>query len=368
MSTSNEENINALRSIGRWLCAHWKQILGVTFKLALIAIGGLAAFVLSVIGHEEWEDRYGSTGGRMISEKNQIFVVYFADHTARVKNLKTGKWTSSKQRWFADEPLQDSISVFCDREGKRGFYNTHTGRITIPGTYRHAWYFSNGVAAVVAEDDRIRFIDHEGNQAVPGSYHYTPGLDYVFKDGYCEFYNDSTGAYGILRKDGTWALKQEYRLIIRHKTAGVWLTCKEDQWQLLNDDFTPAIEGTFDNLKLAEEKEAVYATRNHIKQKLTLDGRVLEPFVIDDSHELHYTVKYTEDGANEYAISPDVIVYSVDGYEGLMDKNTGKILTPALYQDFEMISSSLIKATFAHCLPEGIVMDLKGRKVKHDQI
>lgn len=364
MSTCKEKITVALRKSGHWLCANWKQILGVTFRLALIVIGVFAAFVLYVIGREEWEDRYGASGGRMISEKNDIFVVYFGNDTERIKNIKTGKWVSPRARWFGNEPPQDSISVYCDKEGKRGFYNTHTGKITIPGTYRHAWYFSDGVAAVVNEDGRLRFIDYEGNQAVPGSFHYSPGHDYVFKEGYCEFYNDSTDRYGILRKDGTMALKEEYQLIIHYESEGVWLTCKENQWQLFKADFTPAIEGTFDALKMADGYDAVYATRNHIKQKLTLDGKILEPFIIDSTYELHYTVKYNEEEADEYEIVPEVVVYRVDGDEGLMDKKTGKILTPAVYQNFEMISRYLINASFASWQPEGVIMDLKGNIIK----
>ena len=355
-----------ISQIKKWFCAHWKQLVGAIFKLAIVAIAVFAVFLLFVFGEIEWDNRYGCRGGRTISEKHHVDVLYFNDGTERLMNSETGKWITRKEKWFAGEPARDSISVYCDREGKRGFYNTHTGKITIPGAYRHAWYFSDGVAAVVAEDGRIRFIDYDGNQAVPGSFPYSPGHDYVFKDGYCEFYNDSTERYGILRKDGTWALKEEYKLIIHYETVGVWLTYKDEQWQLLKEDFMPAIEGTFDALKMADGNEAVYATRNHVKQKLALDGRVLEPFIIDNTYELHYTVKFNEDEANEYMINPDVVVYRVEGYEGLMDKNTGKVITPAVYKDFEMISRNLIKATFATWQPESVVLDLKGRIVKHE--
>ena len=356
----------ALRKIGRWLCEHWKQILGVTFKLALIVIGAFFAFALCVIGYEEWYDRYGPCGGRMINQRNKIYVQYYSDNTERIKNLQTGKWASPKARWFANEPAQDSISVYCDRDGKRGFYNSHTGKIIIPGTYLHAWYFSDGVAAVVNDDGRLRFIDYDGNQAVPGSYYYSPGYDYVFKDGYCEAYNDSTGGVGILRKDGTWALEQEYQWITRYESAGVWRTRRDGRWQLWNNDFTPALEGSFDALELADDYDAVYTVRDHIKQRLTLDGRILEPFIIDGTYELHYTVKHNADEADEYEIVPEVVVYKVDGYEGLMDKRTGRILTPAVYQDFNMISRTLIKATFASWQLEGVIMDLKGQIIRYE--
>ena len=51
-----------LTSLGMWFAHHWKTVLGVTFKLALIVIGCFAAFVLLVIGRESQ-----SVTGRMAS-------------------------------------------------------------------------------------------------------------------------------------------------------------------------------------------------------------------------------------------------------------------------------------------------------------
>ena len=40
----------------------------------------------------------------------------------------------------------------------------------------------------------------------------------------------------------------------------------------------------------------------------------------------------------------DVLVYMVDGWEGLMDARTGRIVTPAIYWNFEMASKDLLRA------------------------
>ena len=117
---------------------------------------------------------------------------------------------------------------------------------------------------------------------------------------------------------------------------------------------------------MAEDYGAVYATRDHIKQKLSLDGKVIEPFIIDGTYELKYMTRYNEDEADEYEIIPEVVVYTVDNYEGLMDKRTGKILTPACYQDFDVISRTLLKAVYATWMPEGVVMNLQGRIIREN--
>ncbi len=359
--------IEMISIVGRWIRDHWKQVFKGVFKVSLIVLAGFAIFLTYTIVEIEWDKNHGPYGGQLINEHNQIYIQYYADGTERVRNLKTRKWTTPKIRWAANEPPQDSISVFCDKKGLRGFYNTHTGKITLPGAYRHAWYFSDGVAAVVNEDGRLRFINYDGSQAVPGSYHYSQGHDYVFKDGLCEMYNDSTEAYGLLKKDGTWALAQEYQYFTRFNSAGVIITCnKKGQWQLFNEEFVPAIDGYFDALKMTDGFDGVYAVRNHVKQKMDLQGNVLETFIIDGSYELRYMVKYHEDVANEYELVPEVVVYRVDGYEGLMEKNSGKILTPAIYQDFEMISRNLIKATYASWQYESVVMDLRGKIIRYE--
>ena len=66
-----------------------------------------------------------------------------------------------------------------------------------------------------------------------------------------------------------------------------------------------------------------------------------------------------------YALDPDLVVYRVDGWEGLMNKHTGRIITPAAYTDFTMISKELIKAEQSlNYSNEAIVMDRSGRVVK----
>ena len=345
--------------------ASLKTILGVTFKIALIIIGVLAAIVIYALVYDRWDDHHGERGGRTISQKHKVYVQYYADGTARIKNGKTGRWTTPKIRWAGNEPPQDSISVYCDREGLRGFYNTHTGEITLSGRYRHAWYFSDGVAGVVGMDGKVRFINYDGCEAVPGAFPYSQGFDYAFHDGLCVMYFDSTNTRGLLRKDGTWALEPVYTYISGAYVGGWRIVSKEDGFQFLKEDFTPAFPGTYEYMEMAADGKGVYAMKNHVKQLLDYTGNVLEPFIIDGTYPLKCMSRYNDTEADEYEIIPEIVVYRVQGWEGLMDKRTGKVLTPANYHDFTPISRHLLLAQIEYWDDESVVMDLKGNIIKN---
>ena len=353
-----------VKRIWRWICAHWKGMLKTACRMALVAIGICAALIVYEYASDKWDDHFGKRGSRMISKKHKIQVVYFADGTDRVKDLKTGRWTTPKIRWVANEPPVDSISVFCDRKGLRGFYNTHTGKITIPGRYKHAWFFSDGVAAVVGDDDKVQFVNYDGSPAVPGRYHYSPGYDYVFRDGLCEIWNDSTATSGILRKDGTWVLEPIYEHISGPYEGGWRISSDKEGWQLWKSDFTPAFPDKYEHITMAEDRNGVYVTKDHIKKLIDFEGKVLVPFVIDSTRNMTYMTKYSEEDCDEYDLVPEVVVYCVGSREGLMDKRTGRILTPPDYYDLSMISRTLVKAQFDYWEDASIVLDLKGNTVK----
>jgi len=109
----------------------------------------------------------------------------------------------------------------------------------------------------------------------------------------------------------------------------------------------------------------LYRTKGHVKQLVNYDGSVVEPFVIDGTYNLKYMVRYNEDSEDEYALDLDLVVYRVEGWEGLMNKHTGRVITPAVYTNFQMISKDLIMAELDYSYnDEAVVMDRSGRIVK----
>ena len=97
-------------------------------------------------------------------------------------------------------------------DGKRGFLNVNTGRIVIPAQYRHAWVFSEGVAAVVGDDDSLRFIGYDGKAVFDRAFEYDANYDYVFRDGFCIMTRETEDRKleGMIDLSGNWIIPQNY--------------------------------------------------------------------------------------------------------------------------------------------------------------
>lgn len=85
-------------------------------------------------------------------------------------------------------------------------------------------------------------------------------------------------------------------------------------------------------------KNGMYVIKDYVKRLLGYEGHVVEPFVVDETHPLTYVTKYKDSEPVEYEIIPEIVVYLVNGKEGLMDKCSGKIITPAKYYNFSAVS------------------------------
>lgn len=105
----------------------------------------------------------------------------------------------------------------------------------------------------------------------------------------------------------------------------------------------------------------------------SLDGTIINPFVIDDVEDLHFTqrmrtrVVYDEDNdcistVSEEEILADYVRYSVNSKYGLMHRETGYIILPAIYENIYMISSKLIGAQLSGTY-DYVVFDTQGRRV-----
>ena len=75
--------------------------------------------------------------------------------------------------------------MFCDKEGKRDYLNVNIGRVIIDGQYKHAWHISEGLAAVVADNGKVGFINHDNEMVIPAIYDYVLEYDNLFKGYMC---------------------------------------------------------------------------------------------------------------------------------------------------------------------------------------
>lgn len=344
--------------------ANVRMILNYAWKAGIAFLGtGFLVIALLV-----WKESHGRSvwGDRVISKS--VTARRYNDDTYRIYNVKTGKYTTGKIAWTSGEPQRDSISVYSDRDGYRGFFNALTGEITLNSKdfrFLRAWHFSEGKAFVQGENGKLGVIDYTGRLCIPFNLPFETGFDYVFEDGLCKIgrYDDGPGwKQGLLRSDGTWALPMEYSYISEPGKDGYRIVTDQDGTLLLDGGFNPVFDRHYDGISLAEEG-GVYITDKHRKWLADYTGKVIQPFVFDSTHELYYQVEYHEDEADEYELDDDLMAYGVGLLEGLFNKTTGKILTSADYWSVTMVSKDVIRAQLNYA--EGFVfLNRKGEVIE----
>ena len=345
-----------------------RRFLNAGWKVALIVIG---AFILIIFVDEACElygDHYGRSAhywDRFLSE--DISVHYFNSNTVRVYNLKTKKYVTPKLKWVADTPARDSLTVFCDMNGKRGFLNVNTGEITIQGKYEHAWVFSEGLAAVVEPNGKMGFIDRTGKTVIAPEIDYFASHDYVFKHNVCCI-SAKNGNKGLLNREGKWVLPQEYQYIEYVEEVDMFIPVKDNKDGLIkNGSFEWVYPVEYDDISWidAPTGKGFVLYKDFRSQHVSVDGTVIDSFLIDASQELEYVTSLSPEEANEYTVSDEVIAFRVYSLWGMMDKHTGKVLIPAKYGNIEMASKNIIKCSLESAQYDDCVLyDLKGRKIE----
>lgn len=274
-----------------------------------------------------------------------IEIRYFSNNQCAAYERVTGKRMSPKVRWISCVPERDSLTVFCDKEGRRGFLNVNTGKVEIEAQYSHAWHFSEGLAAVVAENGKVGFINYDNEFVIPPKFAYVPEHVYIFNRGICLISDASTELYGAIDTLGNQRLPMEYTAIFKEYEEDTWYLRKENRCGLADKDMNIIFDTVYDNIDAYSYDGDAYLTRDGIKQLVSFDGDVLLPFVIDDSWPLKYMVKYSESDEDEYELHPYLVEFRIaPDCSGVMDGRTGKVIVPALYSDIDMISKDLIIA------------------------
>ena len=111
---------------------------------------------------------------RLVADRSDSYYSHLVaikenDGNISIKNTETGEVTAEKIKfdWTSASP-NDSLGVFCS-DGKRGYYNSYTGKIVVEAQYRRAWVFSEGLAAV-QKNGHIGFINRKGEVVIPFRY------------------------------------------------------------------------------------------------------------------------------------------------------------------------------------------------------
>jgi hypothetical protein len=294
-----------------------------------------------------------------------IEIRHFSNNQAATYNKITNERLSPKVRWISCVPDRDSLTVFCDKDGKRGYLNVNTGRVVIDGQYKHAWHFSEGLAAVVADNGKIGFINYDNEMVIPAVYDYVVDYDYIFEDGVCVLVDCKTNKYGAIDKLGNMKLPMEYSRIFKGYGESTWYIRKDGKCGLTDADMNIIFEPIYDNVRSNPSENNAYLTANGVKQLISFDGEVIHPFVIDETWPLYYRANCEDSEGNMDFLHPYLVEVMVDNNcIGVMDTRTGKMVIPAIYSDINMISKDLLMAEIDGDEENNIVFTTSGVIVK----
>ena len=304
-----------------------KLIIGITVWAAIASIV-IAAFVSSCSKEDPVAEK-PSEDGLLLND--DLVAIKEEDGNITIKNKETGEVTAEKIKfdWTSSSP-NDSLGVFCS-DGKRGYYNSYTGKIVVPAQYRRAWVFSEGLAAV-QKNGMIGFINRKGEVVIPFRYPYhgNPLSKFVFDNGHC-IVADTTGKCGVINRKGDWIIQPKY-----------------------------------DNIDAYEEY--VIASSAGVRKQLTYEEKVINSFVVDNIEALTYKEKERSENKNGEIIYLDrevktgLFSYRVGGRSGLMDANCRRLTDP-LYSRIIAVDKNMYRAVLLDNYSE-IILNGKGEVMK----
>ena len=350
----------AWRSIrNRWkIASKWvRRTIVTSFFLIALAFAALVAYAI-----------YDDTMGRWYSDKrlsDDVVVYYFADDTYRVYNKSTEKYTTPRIDWVTDAASGDSLGVYAVG-GRRGYINVKNGEIIInakTNDYEKAWVFSDGLAAVM-KDGKVGFINVDNELVIPFQFDYSSNrwgdAGYLFHDGYCIMTNKD-GKFGLIDISGNWVVEPEYdELWNAHKT-GNRIVVNDGKHGVLDSCGNVVYPAEYFCIDIWED--GFVLTKDGRKWQEDYEGNIVNPFVIDGVNGyMKYPVSYSNENGVEYALS-DYAEYFVNRNSGIMNRITGRPITPALFEDVNMISDKLFEVQDAETY-DWYIIDIDGNIVK----
>ncbi|MCM1176220.1 MAG: WG repeat-containing protein [Clostridium sp.] len=343
----------------------WNSCVTKVLRFALIlSFTGLSTVLLyeyykATYGYEHhWYQDYS----KRLSDN--IVTRKYNDGMTRVYNMNTCKYTTRKLDWVADAPVRDTLTVFS-LNGKRGFLNVNDGRRVIEAQYDKAWVFSEGLAAVV-KGTSIGFINSKNELVIPFGYYYSYRngwtIDYIFRDSYCTM-TDLRGACGLIDKEGNWVIEPRYDCIWAPNETGFRIVKDGDKYGLLNPELEFVLQIEYDCIGFAEDNAGIILSQNGRKWQTDFSGNITRQFIVDATDWI-YIPDFHRDEEDESMVLSDYVRYWIDGKVGVLHRDEGRIVIPAIYESVNMLSGSLFEVQLRQ---EGsfILIDADGNIVEN---
>ena len=266
------------------------------------------------------------------------------------------RYLTPKYKWISpvldSENYDDTLTVFCDKNDKRGYLNAYTGEVVIEPQYDAAWVFSEGLAAVM-KDDMIAFIDRKGEIIIPFNFRHNERkydydhIDYVFHDGYCDMIGDN-GCQGLINKSGEWCIEPIYGYIVKdclrdgYKTiieSGIETYAYTEKEGYVDKDMNVIFPAEYSNITITSD--CFILTKDNRMWKEDFEGNVTIPFMYEYLSNMTYSVGVNIEGYAIQELSDEYMLYYINGHNGIYNVKTKEAVTPAIYTDIEMLDKDL---------------------------
>ncbi len=332
----------------------WKKVLIValcvltvmaTVIVCMLAVG----YYNSYQQHKEYLDGYYHANFMWLSE-NIVMEDGIASYSTprhwaeyvRVRDVRTGKFTTPKlQRVYRNTRTPDSLVVYFDLQGKRGYLNRFTGQITMPAQYDHAGNFCEDVGAVM-KDGQLSFILTDGTPAFdkqfPTQLRWEEG--FMFHDNTCAV-KDWSGKWGLINKQGEWLVAPQYNSIDA-PYHGFRKVSNGTLFGLLDKDNHIVLPVEYNQIRRAFDGRGFVLVKDGRAWEVDYDMNTIEPFVCDQLYPLYKGLMKDDDREEDYMCSEEYKRFYITNCGcGVVDSK-GNIVIPAQYYDIRMVNDNLL--------------------------
>lgn len=280
-----------------------------------------------------------------------------------IYNLRTKKKVIKGIDWILFAADADSLFVVA-KDGKRGFVDRYTGEVSIPFKYDEAWLFTDGVAGV-CEGDSIYFIDRSGKPINDKKFRRVRDYDNDYGYRYYGKYAVIPVAdkYGLVDRDGDWALPPEYEEI-EISPNDLWKVTAGGKQGVMDADGCFVLPVAYKSIWVHTDNGIVVTNDDNSLSRYGYDGSLIDKFVFDNVEYLScYIDEFDERGNQKLAADNNMLRYSADDYYGLMTPD-GKPVTAPLYSSIEYVSPGVYQCMIPGTY-ESIMVNAKGEKINY---
>lgn len=324
----------------------WKKIYICTLSLiALSVVGIVAACLIYELKISPRSYKFRKTE-RVVYTNDHIWIQRVSKGGcllySQAYDIRTEKPVSDKFRWFASHVDEyDTLSVYCDMNGKRGYINLNTGKFNISGQYDHAWNFSEGLGAVVV-NNKVGFINPQGEFVIPCqipvSTKAIQNIGFAFHDGLCVMTNEND-LCGLINQSGEWVLHPQYDCIWNPNKAHQRIYQNDGKYGLMDKSGKVILPATYDYIY--DKKGHYQLVKDGVMCTMDYKLNIINPFVVTKTETEYFALDEDEEIATEF------IKYHIYDKEGIMDHN-GKVIIPAKYIRVDIVGTNLFRASVSN--------------------